>query len=397
MANETESSDISGEANALCHEARRQLGLGEAERAIELLGEAGQRDPGNVHVYELLGVAYGRAGRLAEAALALEQAVAGSPGSAVSRYNLAVVYQRLGKLPEAEREYRQALRCDPAHGRARSALRAVGRAVPPASPVPRPLRPTVPLGPDLRTPPSPPPFDAAQGGLRRPAGDPELAEGPPAAPCRAGLPHPARWGRGMEPAPYSATAAAAKIVGKPCSICQTGISPGEEVVSCPGCGLPFHAECWQEIGGCGSYGCSYMPQTVKAPTGAVPTQAWGDTKACPRCFQIIPAVAVQCPYCREVFGTVEPMTRRELLARRERQRKIQEARVVSAVILAASLICLPLQPVTAIAGSIWLAYNWHEPLGRMEPTYRILATVGVVVAGLLTVGFVIAALGRGVW
>jgi hypothetical protein len=43
-----------------------------------------------------------------------------------------------------------------------------------------------------------------------------------------------------------------------CSICQSALLPGEARTACPGCGLPFHAECWKQNYGCSAYGCSQV-------------------------------------------------------------------------------------------------------------------------------------------
>jgi hypothetical protein len=41
-----------------------------------------------------------------------------------------------------------------------------------------------------------------------------------------------------------------------CGICHAPIAMSDEVKSCPGCNLSFHAECWIENRGCSSYGCT---------------------------------------------------------------------------------------------------------------------------------------------
>jgi len=333
------------DAVSLCQEARRLLALGEVEQALQALTAAARQEPSNAHVFELLGVAYGRAGSLPEAAAALERAAALEPYAAVTHYNLAVIYHRLGRLREAAREYGEALRLNPGHERARSGLRAVGEAG--AAPA---EAPALPLSPELRPPP------------RWTAGEVAAPPAPPAA----------------TPVP-----AGAEAVGKRCIICQTVIGAAEQVVLCPRCGQPYHAECWQELGGCGSYGCAAAPQAPPPPT---PTTAasgtWGDTKVCPLCFQVIHAAALQCPYCREDFGTIEPLDRRDLLRRREQARRATEARTASIAIVASSLFC---PPVVALVGGYYVISRWREPLGRIEPLYRVLAAVGVVVATLVTI------------
>src|SRR3954471_2321268 len=49
-----------------------------------------------------------------------------------------------------------------------------------------------------------------------------------------------------------------------CPICQTGIEQGGACITCPGCAQIHHQECWAEIGGCGTYGCSNAPAIDKS-------------------------------------------------------------------------------------------------------------------------------------
>lgn len=61
------------------------------------------------------------------------------------------------------------------------------------------------------------------------------------------------------------------IAGKLCSICQTKIDAGEEVRNCTRCHSSFHASCWDEVGGCGTYGCTEAPGATSSsgPTDAI--------------------------------------------------------------------------------------------------------------------------------
>src|SRR5689334_6857146 len=94
-----------------------------------------------------------------------------------------------------------------------------------------------------------------------------------------------------------------------CPICQTAVQPGEPVVKCPGCDLVHHEECWKEIGGCGTFGCSQAPAVEKsAQAAAAALTAWGDTKKCPACGETIKAIALKCRYCGSTFDTVDPLT-----------------------------------------------------------------------------------------
>jgi hypothetical protein len=42
-----------------------------------------------------------------------------------------------------------------------------------------------------------------------------------------------------------------------CAYCQTEIPAGMRHVACPLCGIPYHADCWRENGGCAVYGCKW--------------------------------------------------------------------------------------------------------------------------------------------
>jgi Protein of unknown function (DUF2752)/Prokaryotic RING finger family 1 len=43
--------------------------------------------------------------------------------------------------------------------------------------------------------------------------------------------------------------------GATCPICQTAIGPSEGVLVCPACDQVHHRECWDDVGGCATYGC----------------------------------------------------------------------------------------------------------------------------------------------
>ena len=53
-----------------------------------------------------------------------------------------------------------------------------------------------------------------------------------------------------------------RIAGKVCAICQDKIRFGEEICICNYCELPFHVPCWEENGGCGTYGCEASPDAA---------------------------------------------------------------------------------------------------------------------------------------
>lgn len=48
-------------------------------------------------------------------------------------------------------------------------------------------------------------------------------------------------------------------VGRTCPYCQFPLKPGDDLRVCGQCGMPHHADCWNENGGCTTYGCPEAP------------------------------------------------------------------------------------------------------------------------------------------
>ncbi len=56
----------------------------------------------------------------------------------------------------------------------------------------------------------------------------------------------------------------AEAIGKTCPYCRFPIKPGQAVTICSECGVPHHSECWEENGGCTTYGCRGASQGERA-------------------------------------------------------------------------------------------------------------------------------------
>lgn len=145
-----------------------------------------------------------------------------------------------------------------------------------------------------------------------------------------------------------------------CAICHTRVLLDEEQTECPDCRLRYHAECWDGIGGCATYGCARAPAPDKPALITQPGEGWGDEKTCPACSETIAASLLLC-YCGVRFPYADPMTAAEWVAHEIRQGRVAASRhkLLMAFVIA-------LMGVTAPFAGAWAAQHAYTQRERLR-------------------------------
>jgi len=176
-----------------------------------------------------------------------------------------------------------------------------------------------------------------------------------------------------------------------CSICYTVLAQGEAVIACPECQQDYHKQCWDEIGGCGSYGCKQAAVAQKPPVPVLVGAGWGDSKPCPSCGLQISSSLLVCS-CGARFPWADPMTVEDHRGWLAQQGAIARARSLLIVLFLLSLIGV----TSPIAGAIAGIYAWSKRslLAGTGGTYLAMGYGSAAIGSVYALLIVVTALGH---
>lgn len=158
------------------------------------------------------------------------------------------------------------------------------------------------------------------------------------------------------------SSAGEREAGVACPHCRVRITFGESISLCQSCGSAHHADCWQNIGGCGSYSCA--PATTRSTAR--------------------PALVITTDEVHRAIPMERPMPTFEPSPTRRSSRRTPPARRLATHPLA--ILSLVLALMAAVPGVIILVF-------QPENTLTALMVLGTILIGLLTV--VLAAIAMG--
>ena len=176
-----------------------------------------------------------------------------------------------------------------------------------------------------------------------------------------------------------------------CSICYTVIAEGEAPKTCPDCQVEYHLSCWDEIGGCGSYGCKQAAVAEKPPVPVLVGAGWGDSKECPACARQIGSSLLVCG-CGARFPWADPMTRMDYADHVARENEVKTARTALIWMFIFSLVGLTAPVVGPLAGVY--AYFKRKALVGTGGTYLAMGYGSAAIGSLYILLIVLINLGH---
>jgi hypothetical protein len=175
-----------------------------------------------------------------------------------------------------------------------------------------------------------------------------------------------------------------------CSICHTLIQPSDEVQACPECSQEFHRECWNELGGCATYGCGEAAEAQKPEQPEYQRGGWGDDKTCPKCGRQITASLLDCR-CGALFPYADPMTRVEYYEWVESEASLRRARLGLLTLFIVSLFGL-VAPITGAIAAV-VVYRFKDRLAGAQGTYLAMGYGSIALGSLYSLMIVLLVLG----
>jgi len=175
-----------------------------------------------------------------------------------------------------------------------------------------------------------------------------------------------------------------------CSICHTLIQAQDRMTECPECRQEYHASCWDELGGCATYGCKKAVPAEKPAPARVTGSGWGDTKTCPNCRRPVGASMLTCR-CGARFPYADPMEPQEYRAWVRRQEEARSSRLILLCLFIVTLLGVPAPLTGPIAGAV--AWSRRDLLAGADGTYLAMGYGAAALGAVYAVTILLVVLG----